>query len=52
MTAADRHREFERCKLRARIITVRGLLPEYGGKTLENVLQALEAIYKFRYEKE
>lgn len=44
--------EAERVRLRAKIITLRGLLPDYSGRTIENVLQGLEAIYDFRYGNE
>lgn len=44
--------EAERIRLRAKIITLRGLLPDYSGRTIENVLQGLEAIYDFRYGNE
>ena len=49
---AGRIREADRIRLRAKIITLRGLLPDYSGRTIENVLQGLEAIYDFRYGNE
>ena len=42
-------REWERKRLRAKIDAVRGLLPEYGGRTIDNVLVDLEAVYAYRY---
>ena len=52
MMEADRRREAERVRLRARIITVKGLVAEYSGKTIENVLQALEAVYDYKFGKD
>ena len=52
MMEADRRREAERIRLRARIITVKGLVAEYSGKTIENVLQALEAVYDYKFGKD
>ena len=49
---ADRRREAERVRLRARIITVKGLVAEYSGKTIDNVLQALEAVYDYKFGKD
>lgn len=52
MMEADRRREAERVRLRARIITVKGLVAEYSGKTIDNVLQALEAVYDYKFGKD
>lgn len=49
---ARQRREAERIRLRARIITVKGLVAEYSGKTIENVLQTLEAVYDYKFGKD